>query len=194
MKVLYSWDTVGVSSMINRHLGMSRADHRGVVLMRRNVDPYGTTAYYDDDLVCSGMVEGGAKRFYVAAAEAAVFMRPDILHMCGNLRFTGLIRRLAGGCKVLTHYHGSDARDVPYEKRAKAERQSDFVAVSTPDMLECKYGMDPVWIPNPVDTELFSPRRIPDNNRGLVMMKARQSPEDTLARLRSMGWGTWSGT
>lgn len=186
MRVLYCWDTAGISSIINHYMGQAY-DHTGTVIMRRSHDPYGISAYYSPSCRLVGKGVGGTRAFYLATVMASP--RQDILHICAGMKYMGLFKKISMGGKAVLHYHGSDVRDVPYESRTDAERHADHILVATPDLLDYKYGMEPTYVPNPVDTGLFSPSVIPDNNRGLVFMKPGQKQEPTLQRLRDLGFG-----
>ena len=158
-------------------------DYEGTVVMRRTHDPYGISSYYAPEC----RLTGGRRSFYWTAAIAA--LRANILHISAGIKHAGLLRRISAGSVMVLHYHGSDVRDVPYEARMDIESRADCILVSTPDLLEYRYGMEPTYLHNPVDTDLFSPRKIPENNRGLVLMKPGQKAEPTLQRLRDMGFG-----
>lgn len=162
-------------------------DHTGTVIMRRSHDPYGISAYYSPPCHLVGKGMGGALTFYLTTVMASP--RQDILHICAGIKYVELFKKISMGGKVILHYHGSDVRNVTYEFRMNAERYADHILVATPDLLDYKYDMEPTYIPNPVDTELFSPSAIPDNNRGLVFMKPGQKPESTLQRLHDLGLG-----
>ena len=187
MRVLYCWDTAGISSIINRYMGQAY-DHTGTVVMRRSHDPYGISAYYSPPCRLVGKGRAEARTFYLSTVVASP--RQDILHICAGIKHVvSLFKKISMGGKVVLHYHGSDVRDVQYESRMDIERHADHILVATPDLLDYKYGMEPTYLPNPVDTGLFSPGVIPDNNRGIVFMKPGQKPEPTLQRLRDLGFG-----
>lgn len=57
------------------------------------------------------------------------------------------------GKPIVIHFHGGDIR----EGTVRPTFQTDYVLVSTPDLLD--YVPQAEWLPNPVDLEIFSPRR-----------------------------------
>ena len=186
MRVLYCWNTAGISSIINHYMGQAY-NHTGTVIMRRSHDPYGISAYYSPPCRLVGKGMSGAWAFYLATAMTSP--RQNVLHICAGIEYMGLFKKISMGGKVVLHYHGSDVRNVPYDSRMDAERHADHIMVATQDLLDYKYSMEPTYIPNPVDTGLFPPCVVPDNNRGLVFMKPGQKQEPTLQRLRDLGFG-----
>lgn len=183
MRVLYCWDLGAISSLINRYMSY-KYNHIGTVLMRRDSDRYGLSAYYSPP--CR-LVGGGARLFYLQAAMTAP--RQDILYVDASLGRINLLKKISMGAKVVMHYHGSDVRNIPYEARRDKEKNADHIMVATPDLLNYKFSTEPTHLPIPVDTELYSSRDIPSNNRGIVFMKLGQKSEPTLQRLRDMGFG-----
>ncbi|MDE0525197.1 MAG: hypothetical protein OXI27_01155 [Thaumarchaeota archaeon] len=190
MRVLYCWDTAGINSIINHYMGETYDDHEGTVVMRRSHDPHGIYAYYSPSPLGRGKWSGTGRalQFYLVATLRSP--RRDILHVCANIGYTGLLRTFSMGGKVVLHYHGSDARNIPYASRKAAEERADCILVATPDLLEYEYAKEPVYLHNPVDTRLFAPLDdIPKNNRGLVFMAPDQNRKLTLQRLQDLGFG-----
>ena len=182
MRIVHFMDIAGISSILSKYMNHIYG-YRAKVLYRHIYDPYCITAHYFE----SCRLAGSLKSFYVNAALMSI--GKNIIHYNMGMNYVGLIKRISGGAKVIFHYHGSDARDNPYESRMSAEKLADCILVSTPDLLDETYRINPIYVPNPVDTELFSPRDIPDNNRGLVFMKPGQRSEHTLQRLCDLGYG-----
>ena len=114
--------------------------------------------------------------------------RQNIIHSIALPRLDK-IKKFAPGAKVVLHYHGSDVRNTPPQARRKQEQLADVILLATPDLLDYEYLHEPIWLPNPVDTRLFAPRKIPENGRGLVMTKPHQRVDDTMQRLHDLGHG-----
>ena len=143
-RILHVWNTAGVASVIakftDREFGTSSK-----VITRRAADRVGLTAYgtaYPD----------GPTRFFLRALWLA--RSADIVHVHSLDRIVPWVRMLYSK-PVVMHYHGTD---VEGRWREKATRwgKADYIAVSTPNLLE---GAPPnaVYVPNPIDTDLFRP-------------------------------------
>lgn len=144
LRVLHVWNTAGVASVIakfsDRGLGTQSS-----VITRKAADRVGLTTFgraYDE----------GATAFFLRAA--LMSRKADIVHVHSLDRLVPWVKRLYRK-PVVMHYHGTDIEGRWAEKKDRWGR-ADFVAVSTPNLLE---GAPPaaVWVPNPVDTDLFRP-------------------------------------
>ena len=178
--VLHVWDCAGVAACLAHHSGPHHS-----VIKRKILDPYGQISIYDAKWV----TRASSARFYTMAAWRA--MHASILHVHGGHRMLSRLRHipLVGRKPHILHYHGTDVRANPPSDRATTERSASRVIVATPDLLDYEYARKPEWLPNPIDTTLFAPRRIPNNNLGLVNMLPGQTIEATLERLDNFGFG-----
>lgn len=156
--------------------------HDSHVIILDRFDPFRISSCYDTKVVRNSVV-----RFYLKALWMS--RHADIVHLHDIARRLHFWRRIYAKKPLILHYHGSQARDTPYETRAKWERYADAILLSTPDLLDHKYLKPPMYVPNPIDTDLFAPRDIPHNNRGLVIMKKGQTRHDTLYLLKENGFG-----
>lgn|GEM_PF-4489996 len=91
------------------------------------------------------------------AAEEIERVEPELIHIhWARLKpFIGRAHR-----PVVVHAHGSDVRDssgVFSKVVTRSMSRADCRLVSTPDLLP-HMPTDSLWLPNPVDTEFFSPR------------------------------------
>ena len=76
----------------------------------------------------------------------------DLIHVHYHSIFVPLLKAVYD-CPVIMHYHGSDVREN-WGAHKRSEK-ADEILVSTADLL--RGAPDRVyWLPNPVDTELFS--------------------------------------
>jgi len=141
---LHVWNTAGVASVIakftDREFGTS-----STVITRKAVDRVGLTTYgtaYPD----------GAERFF---ARALWMARPaDLVHVHSLDRVVPWIKGLYSK-PIVMHYHGTDIEGRWREKEGRWSK-ANYIAVSTPNLLE---GAPPnaLYVPNPVDTDLFKP-------------------------------------
>jgi len=152
-RILHVWNTAGVASVIakftDRQFGTS-----STVITRRAADRVGLTTYgtaYPD----------GAALFFARALLMA--RSADLVHVHSLDRVVPWLKGLYSK-PVVMHYHGTDIEGRWREKEARW-RKAEYIAVSTPNLLE---GAPPnaVFVPNPVDTDLFRPlqgRREPNS-------------------------------
>ena len=143
-KILHVWNTAGVASVIAKFTD-SQYGTRSTVITRRAADRVGLTTYgtaYPD----------GAARFFARALWMA--RSADLVHVHSLDRVVPWLKRLYSK-PVVMHYHGTDVEGRWREKEARWKK-AEYIAVSTPNLLE---GAPPnaVYIPNPVDTDLFRP-------------------------------------
>lgn len=179
MDILHVWDTAGVGSILCKW--QRKAGHNSRVLMRSTHDPFGLSRYYDATLV------RGRPEFFIKAHLMA--SQADILHLHDMVRFLSWWRRLHVRKRIVLHEHGSRTRDTPQDVRAPLERYVDHILVAMPEMLEYGHTKQPTYLPIPIDTDLFMPRDIPQNNRGLVLMQRSQTKQETLLLLEKQGYG-----
>lgn len=180
LDILHVWDTAGVGSILckwQRKLG-----HRSSVLARSMFDPFGISRYYG-----STTVDGGPELFFIKAHLMAV--QAEVLHIHDLVRLLSWWRRLHICKRIVLHEHGSRTRDTPPDVRAPLERYVDHILVAMPEMLEYGHTKQPTYLPIPIDTDLFMPRNIPQNNKGLVLMQRSQTKQETLRLLENHGYG-----
>ena len=143
-RILHVWNTAGVASVIakfsDREFGTS-----STVITRRGADRAGLTNY-------GTAYRDGAARFFARALWMS--RSADLVHVHSLDRVVPWLRRLYSK-PVVMHYHGTDIEGRWREKEGRWGR-AQYIAVSTPNLLE---GAPPraVYIPNPVDTDLFRP-------------------------------------
>lgn len=144
--VLHVWNTAGVASVIAKFTDGQFGTH-SMVITRKAADRVGLTTYgtaYAD----------GAAHFFARALWMA--RSADLVHVHSLDRVLPWVERLYSK-PVVMHYHGTDIEGRWEEKKGRW-RRAEYVAVSTPNLLE---GGPPnaVYVPNPVDTDLFRPMR-----------------------------------
>ncbi len=143
-RILHVWNTAGVASVIAKFTDM-KFGTESKVMARKAADRVGLTTYgvaYPD----------GPARFFFRALSMARLA--DIVHVHSLDRMVPWVKRLYGK-PVVMHYHGTDIEGRWTEKRGRW-KTADYVAVSTPNLLEGAPD-SAVFIPNPVDTDLFKP-------------------------------------
>jgi len=167
MNILHIWDQAGVASVIAKW--QCRIGHNAHVIKNIKHDKMKITSYYNGILV---------KNKYVFVFKSILLARKyDIIHLHDAWFMVNFIKMLFPEKKMVMHYHGSLVRMTPFQKRAKWERLVDAIILATPDLLEYKYAKTPTYVPNPIDTELFSPREIPKNGLGFTSLKWDQTEQ-----------------
>ena len=121
----------------------------------------------------------------------------DLYHLHGLSKSIKHLKRIRRNKKYIIHYRGTDVRKNSFEFRKQNEKHTDAILVSTPDLLNYDYTIKPIYLPNPIDTELFHNTSYTDtkSNTALIHLKKDQTKEDTLEWLKSNGYGdldiTW---
>lgn len=110
--------------------------------------------------------QDGAARFFLRALVMA--RSPDIIHVHSLDRIVPWVKAVYGKPVVMT-YHGTDIEGRWEEKRNRW-RKADYVAVSTPNLLEGAPD-SVVHIPNPVDTDIFKPGRAAPDPKSAVSFR-----------------------
>lgn len=145
MRVLHIWNTAGVGSVIAkfqaRLLGW-----RTTVLDRRSTDLFGKSYY-------GVSVPDGTLLFYLATAVGVTTY--DFIHVHDLDKIVPVIKKVFPNKPILLHYHGSVIRNK-WNQRKKFWSRADAVIVATEDLLEGAPECA-VYLPNPVDTQLFRP-------------------------------------
>jgi glycosyltransferase involved in cell wall biosynthesis len=170
-KILQVWNTAGVASVIAKFTDRSFGTESRVIT-RTAADRVGLTSYgraYPD----------GAAVFFARALTMA--RNADLVHVHSLDRMVPWLKALYRKPVVL-HYHGTDIEGRWNEKEGRWH-SADYLAVSTPNLLE---GGPPeaVHVPNPVDTDLFSPRSSPRGPRSAVSFRYGMDKEAEAAAAR----------
>lgn len=132
---------------------------RSTVITRKAADRVGLTSFgtaYDD----------GAASFFARAVVMA--RRADLVHVHSLDRAVPWLKALYGK-PVVMHYHGTDIEGRWEEKKGRW-RRADYVAVSTPNLLEGGPA-SAVCMPNPVDTDLFRRGGPPPGEKSAVSFR-----------------------
>ncbi len=104
-----------------------------------------------------------------AVKEAANY---DVVHVHSIYKVIPELRKKYRDKKLVLHYHGSEVRDrhSGLLLRSEAESKANIVIGSTADLKEFVNNM--VHVPNPVDTEHFTPRN-GSSNKAFTIKAAR---------------------
>ncbi len=142
MRVLNIWDTAGVASTLAKYIH-KLYNVETKVITRANANPFNIPVYGD-------MHNGSAKRFVLKSILLA--RKYDIIHI-HDLDIVIPILKLYRK-PIIIHYHRTSIRGK-WKERVKFWSKADAIIVSTKDLLEGAPN-DTIYLPNPVDTELFS--------------------------------------
>ena len=173
----------GISPILGKYVDSFHDEFSSQVLESKENDPFDLYTTYGCRMY--GKTLGIFHNKYKKVFDM-VLAKPDIFHIHATWRVGRIISRLKK--KIIMHYHGTDVRKSDPRQRVNAEREyASIVFVSTPDLLDYDYAVKPVWLPNPVDVEIFHKREFPANNKALIHMKKDQTKEETLDFLEANG-------
>ncbi len=173
------WDQSGVASVLALHQEMM--GHKTRVIKNAKFDPYGIARFYGNRMYPSASI------FRLAALSEA--RKYDVIHFHdGRQDLIDIIKRLYSNKILVQHYHGSFTRMTPPQRRAAMEKKVNAIIVATPDLLDYEYAQDPIYLPNPVDTNHFSPNKEWNNRKGLISLKPGQTKEQTTKMLHEHGF------
>jgi len=146
LKILHIWNTAGVASTIAKFMDRLYSTE-SMILMRALKDQFKLTYYGGPS------INLGSKHFIIHAIIEA--RKYDIIHVHYYDRIIPFIKGIYNNKKVIMHYHGDDIRKKWEEKRERWMR-TNAIIISTADLLDgAPFGV--IYIPNPIDTELFQP-------------------------------------
>lgn len=176
MRVAHINDCAGVACLLA--VEQRTCDHHSTVRTLARYDPYQQVQYYSDATI----LHHSRKSFWMQCLLDV--LRADIVHIHDVPPAARRFRHWRH--KIIYHHHGSNSRKS-FDSRTY-ERHTAQIILSTPDLQAHRYHKDAVYVPNPVDTELFAPRPTSDSNRGLVIMKPWQTKSQTHQIITEMGW------
>ena len=176
MDILHIWNQAGVSSVFAKYQRL--LGHKATVIQQKKHDPVGISKYYDD------VVMQNKVTFLLKCIIESY--KHDVLHLHDAWFMVVPLRVLHPKKKIIIHYHGSLVRNNTLGLFRKIlERFVDLIFVSTPDLLDYSYIIKPVYIPNPVDTDLFHLEKIHNNNRCFSSLKHKQNTDHLMSMLKS---------
>ena len=144
MRILHVWNPAGVASIIAKYMDRLYGT-KSLVVFRRAYDRFGTTVY-------GVLWDCGAKTFVLRVIFLA--RRFDLVHVHSLDRIVPLLKLIYPRKPVVLHYHGSEIRGR-WRLRRRYWMWADAILYSTPDLCDSEAPACAVYVPNPVDTELF---------------------------------------
>jgi len=176
MKILNIWEIGGDSCLIAKIL--RQRGHSFEILKRDGYDPFDIMKYYGEiTLSISGY------EFLKLCVKRANHV--DVIHVHDIFQIIPQIRKKYDKKKIILHYHGSKLRNTSLSERIEAEKSADSILVSTQDLLDNNFAKEAHHVPNPIDTELFVRKKVPKENRALIILKTgntRSQIEDILQK------------
>jgi glycosyltransferase involved in cell wall biosynthesis len=143
---LHVWDVAGVANIIAKFMDKT-CGTQSYVIARKAFDPFGLNLY-------SKPIDSGAKMFVFRALLKA--RRYDIIHVHTLDKIVPHLKLLYKKPVVLG-YNGSDIR-YKWNARRKFWSKADLVTYSTLELATAETPLEALWIPCPIDTELFFPQ------------------------------------
>jgi glycosyltransferase involved in cell wall biosynthesis len=144
LRVLHIWNTAGVASVIAKYMDRILCT-RSLVVHRRAFDRYGVTTYGE-------LWDCDAKVFALRCLLLA--RKFDLIHVHSFDKLVPYLKLLYPSKPIVLHYHGTDIRGKWLQKQ-KYWSKADAILYSTPDLLNHETPKLAVYLPNPVDTDLF---------------------------------------
>jgi len=142
------------------------AGHVVDVIKRDGFDPFRIADYYGY----------GLKRFHAGRWFIRHVMRLahdyDIIHVHSIPSLVPELRKRYPEKNIVLHWHGSELMRVGCLGSGLYGKQADLVLVATEDLL--RYAPGAVWLPSPVDTDLFSHRDVGDGDSCLYLGERNQ--------------------
>ena len=171
MKIIHVWDQAAVACTLSKY--QKKIGHDSIVVKRNGYDPHRIMDFYKEktlnvkfNKIFNWLVVQKAKNF-------------DIIHIHDHFRLSEILRKKYPKKKIILHYHGSVLRLTPRKILEKYENKVDCILVSTPDLLDF---VDATYLPNPIDMEHFSPRKVSENGKTISFMSKFES-QDLLEKL-----------
>lgn len=152
MRILHVWDQAGVACILAKH--HRRQGHDVRIAKRAGYDPFGILQFYGEPLL-----DMDGKAFLkLVTKEAGNY---DLVHVHSLYKVVPDLRKKYRDLRIVLHYHGSEVRGKQGDPlRAEAENKADAIFGSTEDLKG--YVNNMIYVPNPVDTEHFTPCPDPD--------------------------------
>ena len=188
LNVLHIWDQAGVAFILAKFQQINGNESK--VIRVKNTDKYGIDEFYRE----YGLFVTHEELVHKSIEEAK---RADVIHIHSLPEMVINIRNTYKKSKVIIlHYHGTDIRGLSDDNsrtvslrnilgpkniarkirnrrlHIKAQKLSDRVIVSTPDLIRLVKGS--IFLPNPIDTDHFNKkmtteRRTDNLNKGIFV-------------------------
>jgi hypothetical protein len=146
LKILHLFDIAGVSTTLAHY--QNKLGHQAEIYSHSSLDIFRYSELYDQTKLFN--------HFKVLLAYLLLKVKCfDIIHVHYYDNFVRYIKKLYPKKPVVLHYHGSDIRyQKEEEERKRNWQEADLVLVSTLDLQ--RLYPDFVYLPNPVDSDLFT--------------------------------------
>ena len=189
VRVLHVGDASAISHILAKYQNRISGCAADVLLRYRGRRGYDIDAHYGEEGWRRVPVRrspiwsnAGSRRLAAAARFSDLVCREargyDVVHIHVDADLVPLVRKRHPGKAIVLHHHGDRLRMEARASLELCERHADKVLVSTPDLRE--YGGHE-WLPNPVDTDLFSGRKASRNGKGLYLLLGGE-PADAKGR------------
>jgi glycosyltransferase involved in cell wall biosynthesis len=169
VRVLHVWNTAGVASVIAKFMDRFCGTESDV-MARALFDPVGLTTY-------GRTYQDGPLVFLLRAFFRA--RKYDLVHVHSLDRLVPWLDRFYGSKPLVLLYHGTEILGRWEEKKPRW-KHADALAYSTPNLSQGAPG-SAFLMPNPVDTDLFSPH--PENRRPGTAISIRYGMDEEAERV-----------
>lgn len=155
MKILHIWDLAGVANIIAKFMDRLYGTESHV-MSRKAFDEFGSNIY-------TSPMNDGAVMFYIKALLKA--REYDIIHVHALDKIIPFLK-IFHNKLVVINYYGSSMR-TKWKVRRRQWSRADLVLYSTQDLVTDETPREAMWLPCPIDTDLFYPR--PHNTHGTAV-------------------------
>jgi len=149
IKILHIWNVAGVSNTLS--FEQRKLNVQSDIISRIDLDLYHFHKIHPE---CFISLPRSFLQFYAKTLFLA--RKYDILHIHWYDWIIPYLRFLYNKKIIIIHYHGSDIR-YRFEEKRKRNKYSDFIAVSTSDLIQ--HIPESSYIPNPVDLNHFTRKK-----------------------------------
>ena len=149
--VLHVWNTAGVASTLAKWANKLYGAHTNVYALEGH-NRFGHLTYGE---LC---LENDARFRYFTIQKISDF---DIVHLHEFDAFANKIKKCHPEKPLVLHYHGTDTRGR-WRRKKRHWENADVVLVSTINLLNGA-PEEAVYLPNPIDTDLFYPNSHPND-------------------------------
>lgn len=172
MRILHICNPAGVGSVISKFMDKLFGTE-SLVVQRRIFDPYGLTTY-------GVLWDCGAKMFTLKCLWLA--RKFDIVHVHSFDRLVPFLKLLYPKKTIVLHYHGSDIRGK-WKQRQKHWSRADVLLYAVKDVEDGDTPHNAIYLPNPVDTEMFQPSGKEKLNQALTISHHADDIAEEIAQL-----------
>ena len=159
---------------------LKRRGHDVRILISENADPFGWREAAPE-LVKTTKTD---RALFFKIMKEIFFFRPDIVHVHGMLSIAKWVRYVYKKIPLVMHFHGPDIREIWHIRMPELEKLNfGAFIVASEDLMRGAPEEGVYYIPNPIDSDLFTRTIEGDNNKALfISINEDQVPAEERAK------------